>query len=206
MKKVFAVILTFMVTSFLLTVHVTAQSTFQRAIKIGLNFSNIYGDNIRLAVRKTRFVFGGFVSFDINKKVSIQPEVLFTQKGYDVIRGNGLFARDEVTINYLEIPVLINVALVRRETVGFEVFAGPAIAIKVFGNVKTEKFVEAAGTADTEIIKFLDLGLALGSRLNLGVYFIEPRFTIGLSNINDDPVTTGKLRYKVFSVSGGLYF
>ena len=206
MKKVFAVILTFMVTSSLLTVQVIAQSTFQMGIKTGLNFSNVYGDNIRLTDGNIGFVIGGFVSFDINEKVSIQPEVLFTMKGYDVTRDDFLTAKDNARINYLEIPVLLNVALVRRKTVGFEVFAGPAIAIKVSGNAETETFVVASQPFPPEIIKSFDLGLALGSRLNLGIIFIEQRFTIGLRNIDDDPATFGKLRNKVFSVLVGFNF
>ena len=195
-----------MVTSSLLTVQVIAQSTFQMGIKTGLNFSNVYGDDIRLAVRKTGFVIGGFVSFNINEMVSIQPEILFTQKGYDVTRDDFLTAKDNARINYLEIPVLLNVALVRGETVGFEVFTGPAIAIKVSGNAETETFVVASQPFPPEIIKSFDLGLALGSRLNLGIIFIEQRFTIGLININDNPASSGRFRNKVFSVSGGVYF
>ena len=97
-------------------------------------------------------------------------------------------------------------ALVRGETVGFEVFTGPAIAIKVSGNAETETFVVASQPFPPEIIKSFDLGLALGSRLNLGIIFIEQRFTIGLININDNPASSGRFRNKVFSVSGGVYF
>lgn len=199
MKKVFLVILAFMVISTFLSVQAIAQTTVKMGVKAGLNFSNIYGDDTDLAGRKTGFALGGFANFDINEKFSFQPEIFITMKGYEVDFGS--LGVSKIKINYLEIPVLLNVVLDRGETIGFEIFSGPAIAFKLSGKVEFD-----GEETDIENMKSFDFGLVSGARLNMGQFFIEPRFTIGLADIFDNPNSDDKVSNTVLSILGGISF
>ncbi|HEX2548414.1 MAG TPA: porin family protein [Gammaproteobacteria bacterium] len=76
--------------------------------KVGMNLSNVYdeqGGNL-VADAKLGFVGGGFVSIPIGPWIGIQPEVLFSQKGYQGTGYNGAgYYSYSRTSNYLDVPV-----------------------------------------------------------------------------------------------------
>lgn len=81
---------------------------FFYGIKAGLNLSNVYdsqGDNF-VADSKVGFAAGGFVSIPIVTYFGIQPEVLFSQKGFKST-GTYLGTTYEMTrtTNHLDIPI-----------------------------------------------------------------------------------------------------
>ncbi|MBI5539460.1 MAG: PorT family protein [Bacteroidia bacterium] len=76
--------------------------------KIGLNYSNVYdarGEEFN-ADAKFGLAAGGFVSIPLGKYLGVQPEVLFSQKGFQatgVILGSTYkFTR---TTSYIDIPI-----------------------------------------------------------------------------------------------------
>jgi len=76
--------------------------------KLGITFSNVQNsleDNFESA-GKLGFVGGGFITIPLGSVISVQPEVLFTQKGFygiNTVMGNSYeFKR---TSNFLDIPV-----------------------------------------------------------------------------------------------------
>lgn len=78
-------------------------------LKIGTNYSNVYdsqGENF-VADSKFGLAFGGFVSIPIGTYFSVQPEVLFSQRGY---KSSGTFLGSSYsmtrTSDYLDIPIL----------------------------------------------------------------------------------------------------
>lgn len=79
-------------------------------LKAGGNYSNVYdtqGDNFK-AEGKIGFVGGAFVTIPIVKYVGIQPEILFSQKGFratgNILGGGYSFTR---TSNYVDIPLFL---------------------------------------------------------------------------------------------------
>jgi len=79
-------------------------------LKIGGNYSNIYdskGDNFK-AEGKIGFVGGAFLSIPINKYIGIQPEVLFSQKGFRGTGNSGPFFYDFTrTTSYIDVPLFL---------------------------------------------------------------------------------------------------
>jgi hypothetical protein len=82
---------------------------FYFGFKAGTNFSNVYdskGDDF-VADGKFGLVAGGFVSIPLGKHFGIQPEILFSQKGF---KSKGKFLgtayQTTRTSDYLDIPVL----------------------------------------------------------------------------------------------------
>jgi hypothetical protein len=79
--------------------------------KIGTNYSNVYdaqGDAFN-AKAKFGLAAGGFFAIPIGKYIGIQPEILFSQKGFQAtgnILGSGYnFTR---TTDYIDIPLLFS--------------------------------------------------------------------------------------------------
>ncbi len=82
----------------------------QIGAKIGANYSNVYdseGEDFT-ADSKLGLALGGYVSIPIGKYIGIQPEILFSQKGF---KGQGqlLGATYNLTrtSNYLDIPLFL---------------------------------------------------------------------------------------------------
>ncbi len=83
---------------------------FKIGIKAGANYSNVYDSNGEDFDNdpKVGFVGGGFLFIPIGKFLGIQPEVLFSQKGFKG-RGRILGGRYEFTrtTNFLDIPLFV---------------------------------------------------------------------------------------------------
>lgn len=81
---------------------------FQFGVRAGANYSNVYdeqGEDFR-ADPKTGFVGGLFFELPFGKYFGLQPELLYSQKGF---KGEGIFLNSRYhftrTTTYLDIPV-----------------------------------------------------------------------------------------------------
>jgi len=90
----------------------TESSQLQFGAKVGANYSNVYdsqGQEYK-ADGKFGFVAGGFLSIPIGTYFGIQPELLFSQKGYQatgtVFGSDVSFTR---TSNYIDVPIFFTV-------------------------------------------------------------------------------------------------
>jgi hypothetical protein len=91
-------------------------------LKVGTNLSNVYdsqGENF-VADAKYGLAAGGFVSIPIGTYFGIQPEVLFSQKGY---KSSGTFLGSSYsmtrTTDYLDIPILVALKPIENVTLLF---------------------------------------------------------------------------------------
>jgi hypothetical protein len=82
----------------------------QYGAKIGLNYSNVYdtqGDQFT-ADPKLGLAAGGFISIPIGMYLGVQPELLFSQKGF---RATGMILglpyEFKRTTNFIDVPLLI---------------------------------------------------------------------------------------------------
>ncbi len=83
---------------------------FMFGVKGGLNYSNVYdtqGDEFK-ADPKLGLVAGGFLSIPIGKYLGVQPEILYSQKGFKAT-GRALGSTYEFTrtTSYIDIPLMI---------------------------------------------------------------------------------------------------
>lgn len=92
--------------------------------KVGLNLSNVYdseGENFD-ADAKFGLAAGLFVSIPIGSFLGVQPEVMFSQKGFNasgsILGNNYTFKR---TLNYIDVPLLIAF----KPSEMFSIVAGP---------------------------------------------------------------------------------
>ena len=92
--------------------------------KLGANYSNVYdseGEDF-VADAKLGFVAGGFVTIPLGKLFAIQPEVLYSQKGF---KGSGTLLGSPYsftrTTDYLDVPIFVAI----RPSEYFTILAGP---------------------------------------------------------------------------------
>ena len=101
-----------------------SRDKLELGVKLGGNYSNVYdseGEDF-VADAKLGFVAGGFISIPLGNLFAIQPEVLFSQKGF---KGEGTLLGSPYsftrTTNYLDIPLFAAI----RPTQNFTILAGP---------------------------------------------------------------------------------
>ncbi len=147
---------------------------------------------------KIGLAFGAALEIGITEQFAIQPEVLFNQKGWRTeFSENGFSSKSSITLNYLEVPVLI-----KGKFGNFYVHAGPSIAFGIGGKYRIElsgqgntasesgnvKFGTDPNDADDEIYfdNAIDFGLQMGGGVKAGPVVIDFRYGLGLSNLYDE--------------------
>lgn len=136
---------------------------------------------------KRAWVGGAYASFEFLPGVSIQPEVLYIQKGARLIDPEYDFEA-RFNFDYIEVPVLlkINLALEGAAAVP-SIFFGPFFGF----NQKASIVMIDPYSQETEDIKAdvqkAEYGLAFGllftQRWGPGYFSVEARYDLGLTNI-----------------------
>jgi hypothetical protein len=81
-------------------------------IKVGANYSNVYDSYGEAFVADPKFglAWGGFLSIPLDKVIGLQPEVLFSQKGF---RANGVLLSNNYgltrTTSFIDVPIFFAV-------------------------------------------------------------------------------------------------
>jgi Outer membrane protein beta-barrel domain len=163
----------------LLSLSVSAQGV-QFGPKLGATMGKIDGAGFDEKYSLGYHV-GGFVQIKINKKWSIQPEILWNQINTDtatnirqVYQNLANQSLKNPQLNYLSIPVLLNYIPVKLIT--FQ--AGPQFGVLLN---KSDNLLQNGGNA----FKNGDLSLLGGVQLNLLKLRIHARYVIGLNDISD---------------------
>ncbi|MBI4551408.1 MAG: PorT family protein [Candidatus Latescibacteria bacterium] len=152
----------------------------------GLNMANITmdlpSDEVQFNTRPVSG-FGGVLDIGLNRYLSLSVEPMHLQKGAKV---SILDENEEATLklSYLEVPVLMKLALSARPTRPYLV-VGPT-----FGFLRSAKVAYGRSETSTDEVRNRDRGLIFGAGLRIpagkAAFFVEGRYTLGLLNINDE--------------------
>ena len=166
-------------------------------IKAGANYSNIYdseGEEYE-ADSKIGFAGGLFLSLPLGKYVGIQPEVLFSQKGFkatsSVLGSDVSLTR---TTNYIDIPIFLAIKPSRMLTL----LVGPQYSYLIKQkDVFTNPITDVDVTQDFEVddIRKNTLCMVGAIDINLSSIVIGARVGMDLYNNNGDGTSTTP-RYK----------
>lgn len=174
---------------------ISAQSEsnqIQFGAKVGANYSNVYdsqGQEYK-ADGKIGLAAGAFLSIPIGTYFGLQPEILFSQKGYQAtgtVLGSELsFTR---TSNYIDVPIFFTVKPDELVTI----MIGPQYSYligqkDVFVNPISNVVVEEDFAADN--IRKNTLCLVTGFDVNLDRFVIGARVGWDLFNNNGDGTST----------------
>lgn len=186
-------------------------------IKAGLNVSNISGtpegwdDSIEW---KAGFTGGAFLNYAFNKNFSIQPELLFTQRGFRSALLEGIIDVDlTVSLDYFELPVLAKYAFSAEKKFRPTLFAGPSFAYCSGSTLTFSSWIFSGDIDFSSVTHTTDFSIVLGGGfdyvLERGTIVFDTRFTYGFTNvivsgdfeINGDTETIDEDDFKNYGVS-----
>jgi hypothetical protein len=174
-----------------------AQTSPHIGFKLGASFSTFSTDDAFDEDVKTltKFTGGGFMRFDMGA-FAIQPELMYVTKGGRFEETfEGVTVKAELRLDYIEIPVLLVVPLMRGPGVAPYLYGGPAFALEarcqVHASADGFSVTESCDDADEggfDRRKF-DVGAMLGGGVAIpmgpGSILLEGRYNFGLMNLND---------------------
>jgi hypothetical protein len=152
---------------------------FHVGIKGGVNMYKMEGKSFNEEFKHS-YNAGLFTEINFSPKVGIQPEILWNQAQtrtstrFKDMYNDGVGELKGVTLNYLSIPLLLNLSPSRFIT--FQ--AGPQFGVLIN---KDQNLLQNGKNA----FKSGDLSMLGGLQLNLGGFKVGGRYTVGLTNIND---------------------
>lgn len=191
--------------------------------KVGMTLSTLDGETFASQPGEfdsyknvTGFSFGVGYRIGFGDFISLQPELLFIQKGWKNESGyennDGVnFYRSQYTkvskLNYIELPVLVRIAF-GPDNFKFHVNAGPSVGFGINGKYK-EDFLETYGGTPFELsnkgdVKFedrpegyegydqyypnrIEFGAQIGGGVTLfNKVMIDVRYGLGLTDLSDD--------------------
>ena len=155
-------------------------------IKGGVNFSNLYTEDVDDNNVLTSFNAGVFVSMPITSFLAIQPEFLYSRKGAELVYNNA-FANGtaKFKLNYIEVPLLLKVNLTKN----LNVHVGPYFAYLIDADITNESsngsFDFAENIENDDLNKF-DYGLSAGAGFDFGSIGLGIRYNYGLTTVGKE--------------------
>jgi len=166
-------------------------------VKVGANYANVYDSQEADydAGGKFGLAGGAFVSIPIGTYFGIQPELLFSQRGF---KASGTFLGSEVSLtrtsNYIDVPILFAVKPDDLVTI----FLGPQYSYLISQKdvvVNPISDFEINQDFDTDNIRKNTLCLVTGFDVNLEPIVLSARVGWDLFDNNGDGTSTSN-RYK----------
>ncbi|MFD2999597.1 porin family protein [Pontibacter toksunensis] len=170
--------------------------------------------------------FGAVFNFSVSKIVSIQPEILYSQKGYEThqpsVAGDPTGdISSKLRMNYLEVPVMARISFGGENFKSF-VTAGPSAGYWMNG----KSWFSFAGREEEKSYEFQDryvdsmkdnrldisanVGVGVAYNVGAGALNLDIRYGFGLSGIskyeNDRPSDEPKVGHRTFGVSLAYLF
>jgi len=154
--------------------------------KAGSNFATVTGNTSYPSIL-VGIHFGGMAEVTINKQLAVQPEVLFSMQGATYSR------KGDTQLNYLLLPVIGKYYII--ENLSLE--AGPHLGLLLSAKDEGENIKKHISATDVGF----NIGVCykLKNKINIGL-----RYSIGLTNINDDD--SAKINNAVLQLSVGYFF
>ncbi|MFW6080031.1 MAG: porin family protein [Gemmatimonadota bacterium] len=182
--------------------------------KAGATFATVGGDEAvsDAASNRTGLSFGATAEFGVSPLLSIQPELLFVQKGAEFADSD--FGDATFNFNYLEIPVLAKISVPSAGLASPYLYVGPSISFQSGCSISSEdQGVSAELDCDNDLVDIptnsVDFGflggVGLGVGMGPGEVAVDVRYNLGLADVVDTPegedVTS--IKNRAFGVSLG---
>jgi hypothetical protein len=185
----------------LMTTAVFAQFTIGPKVGFTMSKLNVSGtvqDFTQEA--KAGWQIGAFARF--GKKLYLQPELMFTTSG-GILYTEGDELKTKVTLNNIQVPVMLGFKLINLKIVNVRIMGGPAISFVTNTEISSDQHIEnpLAG----EDIKSANWSAQLGFGVDVLMFALDVRYEWGLSNIYDPPAgdPSGDMKSNLWNVSLG---
>lgn len=163
-------------------------------IKAGVNLTNMYVQDISDENMKVGLNAGFFAKLPLTRGFSIQPELLYSNKGAKETYNNFIQGSGEYRFNlhYVEMPVLAVINVGKN----FNLHAGPYLAYLAAANVKNlndEDGIEGVDELNAENFNRFDYGVAAGFGIDIDKVTLGARYNYGLREIGKSGSLAGEL-------------
>ena len=182
-------------------------------IKIGLNlnhmrFNNIQDSSIQNPVT---FQIGGFFTWNLNKRFSIQPELYYSQSGVKrkiEIYGQTLILSEDYS--YLRLPVVFKLSIVSNDPWNIAPLCGLYGAYNLTAVQKVSHADQEFSDSIQPLIKRFDYGWVAGLEIRHKIWngslILDFRFSSGLINTSRREYSADKIFHRMIVVQVGYWF
>ena len=205
----------------------SANAQISYGVQAGVNIANWQGDALNSLNKvvdltngfistksRTGFNIGGYASIPLSEKISFEPGVMYSQKGYamqgdlkiDALKFLGVNASAKVESHYIDVPLVLKAEVAK----GLSIYAGPQISYLAKTNLHINTSVLGISLYNkkldlTDNFNRVDLGLAGGVGYAFGNGLnIKAGYDYGLSKL--DKNDNFKAYNRVVKVSLGYTF
>lgn len=189
--KLFTVVIALFISATAVQAQINDASMAQFGVKGGVNFSNMYTDDVDDNNVLTSFNAGVYVNFPVTDLFSIQPEILYSRKGSELTYDN-VFAsgKAKFNLNYIEVPVLLKINV----TDNFNIHAGPYFAYLIDSKITNDSdgAFDFETNFDNDDFNKFDAGIAAGIGFDFDSFGIGARYNYGLSTIGKERTVAGE--------------
>jgi hypothetical protein len=182
-------------------------------VKVGINDATTGGADAS-SQSITSFNAGMFATFNVAGLLALQPELLYTMKGYKASYpvmdevGPIPFGSGNVTakISYLEIPVLLKLNTSSLSIIRLNIFAGPEVAFKLSSKATSGS---PSSEQDLQNINSTDFGIIVGAGININLpittLMADIRYDIGMRAL-DSSSNPPDIKNRVLTLNVGVEF
>lgn len=189
-------------------VPVTAQTQTTLSFRAGASIATLGGDDIPDADSRTGLNVGGGLTFGLSENLGVLVGATYAQKGATAIAEGA-----EITfeLDYLEIPVLLQLGVPTSGSISPRFFLGPAVGAEIGCEVEgTEGGVTVSADCSDfgAPIKSVDIGAMGGAGLSMSTggamsITLDVFYNLGLSTI-DDSSNPDDVKNRAWSILGGV--
>ena len=196
-----------------ISITASSQTSASFGVKAGLSSASMRGDAVNnlnnlldfadgmiTTHNRTGFFVGGFANLPVSNKISFEPGVYYSQKGYE-LRGDlglkgleflGANARSILQADYIDMPVLL-----KADLGGLQIFAGPQFSYLTQAQLKTTAGVLGFSvfnnsTDATSQFNRWDMGVTAGLGYQFpGGFNVSAAYDYGLSRVDANKNVNG---------------
>lgn len=166
-------------------------STAGFGIKGGVNFSNMYTEDVDDENMLTGFNAGIFAEMPLTESISLRPELNFTTKGSELKYNNALFSgAGKFSLNYVELPVLLQAKFGNTFSIHFGPYAAYLVDAKIKNQTSTGTFDFENNINEDDLNRF-EAGVAAGVGLDFDNFGIGARYNYGLTTVGKEQTFLG---------------
>ena len=185
---------------FAFTTTIQAQVIPKFGVKGGVNFATFAQSDIDDYTIKPGVLIGAFAQLNVPlSPISIQPELLYAQYGTSAEDIDAdITINYDITVNYIQVPVLLKLTLGAPGGVSPNIFVGPYVGFMLSSELSVDGAslgIEEIGLDIKEIVLDIeeaviesDFGLVIGAGIDTKTLELALRVTAGAPNVFEDGV------------------
>ncbi len=154
-----------------------AQRPFRVGVIGGYNMASAWGDDAESADSRSGFDGGALVQIPMGSMITIQPEVHYSQRGYQI-------GDTETALDYITVPILLRAGLPLAEGFDFDFLVGPSLGFLMSCSTSVDD-ADDVECPDDDYESF-DYGIVAGGGFSWaagpGDVLVDVRYDLGMKS------------------------